>query len=127
METRENSSSAPKLDKDKSLSALISLHFQNDVLATIRPKAFFTLLLGPSTVGKSTLIRAMNAASGDRFKYISPFTTRPLREGEQDKISVSDEEFDEMQLSGVFVYVNPLYGVRYGTSRTNSHSRFPLR
>ncbi len=76
----------------------------------------FVLLLGPSATGKSTLIREMNARSGDiSFEYVKPTMTRPNRPGEVDKVSVSDQEFDELEQSGKFVVVNELYGVRYGT------------
>jgi len=47
--------------------------------------------------------------------FIKPYTTRPLREGETDKISVSIEQYCDMEERGMFAYDNPLYGVRYGT------------
>lgn len=76
----------------------------------------FVLLLGPSATGKSTIIGEMNALSeGREFEYVKPIMTRDNRPGEVDKISVSDETFDELERSGEFVVVNGLYGVRYGT------------
>jgi guanylate kinase len=76
----------------------------------------FVLLLGPSAVGKSTIIKQLNAHSDTHnFSYVKPIMTRPNREGETDKISVPDEEFDDLERSGQFVVVNDLYGVRYGT------------
>ncbi|MBU4010588.1 MAG: guanylate kinase, partial [Proteobacteria bacterium] len=59
----------------------------------------FLLLLGVSGVGKSTLIRELKRLD-ERFIYISPYMTRPLREGESDKIEVSNEEMDLMISKG---------------------------
>lgn len=79
-------------------------------------KTKFLLLLGPSGVGKSTIIKLLKAADS-RFIYISPYTTRPLRSGEIDKTSISDAEFDALESAGAFVLVNHLFHVRYGTPR----------
>lgn len=76
----------------------------------------FLLLLGPSGVGKSSIIEELIRLD-NRFVYISPFMTRPLREGERNKISISDEEMDEMSERGEFLVINELYGVRYATPR----------
>lgn len=76
----------------------------------------FLLLLGPSGVGKSSIIEELIRLDS-RFVYISPFMTRPLREGEKNKISVSGEEMDEMSERGEFLVINELYGVRYATPR----------
>lgn len=74
------------------------------------------VLLGPSAVGKSTVIKRLIDKSIDRpFEYVVPFTTRPNRPGETDKVSVSDDVFDDMDKQGAFINVNELYGVRYGT------------
>lgn len=77
----------------------------------------FLLLLGPSGVGKSMIIKELIKLD-NKFIYISPYITRSLREGEKDKISVSDLEIDEMQNRGELLVINPLYGVRYATPRT---------
>ncbi|HBD04983.1 TPA: hypothetical protein DCZ32_00830, partial [Candidatus Uhrbacteria bacterium] len=53
------------------------------------------LLLGPSGVGKSAIIDELSKLDS-RFVYISPYMTRPLRQGERNKIAVSDEQMDEM-------------------------------
>jgi guanylate kinase len=76
----------------------------------------FLLLLGVSGVGKSTIIRELKQLD-PRFVYISPFITRPLRDGETDKISITDAEMNDMDERGAFLVINPLYGVRYGTPR----------
>lgn len=76
----------------------------------------FVLLLGPSATGKSTLIKELNIQTQEtKFDYVKPVITRPNRPNETDKVSVSDEAFDAMEMKGEFVIVNNLYGVRYGT------------
>ncbi len=74
------------------------------------------LLLGPSGVGKSSIIEELIRLDR-RFEYISPFITRPLREEERNKISISGEEMSEMSERGKFIVINELYGVRYATPR----------
>ena len=73
-------------------------------------------LCGPSGVGKSSIIREL--VKEGRFDYPTPYTDRKLREGETDKVSLTKEEFDEMQRRGEFCVVNYLYGHHYGTSST---------
>lgn len=82
----------------------------------LRLDRLFVLLLGPSAIGKSTIISEMSNLSRDcKFEYVQPFMTRPNRPGEIDKIHVSDERFDSLDRAGEFVVVNSFYGVRYGT------------
>lgn len=77
----------------------------------------FLLLLGPSGVGKSTIIDELLKLD-KRFVYISPYMTRLLRSGERNKIAISDEQMDEMWRHGELLVVNELYGgIRYGTPR----------
>jgi guanylate kinase len=74
------------------------------------------LLLGPSGVGKSTIIDELLRLN-DKFIYISPFTTRPLRMGERNKISITNEEMDKMWWQGKFLIINKLYNIRYATPK----------
>lgn len=74
----------------------------------------FLLILGPSAVGKTEIIRNL-ISLGKRYVYINPYTTRPLRNGETDKIPISQDEFNRMQDSGAFAAVNLLYDYSYGT------------
>ena len=76
----------------------------------------FLLLLGPSGVGKSTIIWDLRAMDS-RFVYISPFITRSLREEEMDKTPISDQEMDELAAQGEFLVINSFYGIRYATPR----------
>jgi guanylate kinase len=75
----------------------------------------FVLLLGPSAIGKSTIIQEMNHRANDAYEYVKPIITRPNRPGETDKVSVTNSEFDKMENDNAFVTVNRLYGTRYGT------------
>lgn len=74
----------------------------------------FLLLLGPSGVGKSSIIEELIRLDG-RFTYISPYVTRPLREGERNKIHISSEEMNEMWNRQELLVINELYGIRYAT------------
>lgn len=103
------------LDYEKPFDGIENLHIQPNELTKIRSDAFFVLLLGPSAIGKSSLIKSLNEQTGNTFTYISPYTTRPLRDNEKDKISINDQEFDKLEQSGKFIYVNNFYNARYGT------------
>lgn len=76
----------------------------------------FLLLLGPSGVGKSSIIQRLRQLDY-RFAYISPYITRSLRPGETDKTPASDERLDELVRDGKILVVNELYGIRYATPR----------
>jgi guanylate kinase len=93
-------------------------------------KAKLLLLLGPSGVGKSTLIRALEKLD-EHFTYIRPYITRPLRDGEIDKICIGRKRFMEMRRKGMFLAVNEIYGSWYGTpleatTEMLRHNRYPV-
>lgn len=75
----------------------------------------FLLLLGPSGTG-TTIIQRLRAMDS-RFVYISPFITRRLRKGEQDKVYVGNRRLDKLVRNGKILVVNELYGIRYATPR----------
>ena len=75
------------------------------------------LVLGPTGVGKSTVIHELQKID-NKYMYISPYTTRMLRRGETDKISVPVEEFKNLEIKGEFIIVNHLYDAYYGTPKT---------
>ena len=79
-------------------------------------KGVFLLLLGVSGVGKSTVIREL-CRLDIRFTYVSPYTTRPLRDGEVDKISITHADMECMESAGEFIIVNRKYDILYGTPR----------
>lgn len=90
----------------------------------------FLLLLGPSGVGKSRIIWALKELD-PRYCYISPYTNRRLREGETDKVYVSDVEMDRMATDGEFLVINEKFDFRYATPRgpiisAFEDGRFPL-
>lgn len=90
----------------------------------------FLLISGVSGVGKSWVIGRLRRLD-EKFVYVRPVMTRPLRDGETEKISVTDDEFDAMEARGEFVAVNLLYGFRYGTPRAPilemlESGRFPV-
>lgn len=74
----------------------------------------FVLLLGPSGVGKSTIIRDLYQKD-DRIQFVSPIIDRPNRPGETEKVSISKEAFTELAANNFFLVVNNIYGNRYGT------------
>ena len=74
------------------------------------------LLFGPSGVGKTEVIRVL-CAGDRRFRYVSPFVTRPLRVGETDKVSATSEQLASLWAAGDLLVINELYGVKYGTPR----------
>lgn len=78
--------------------------------------AKFLLLLGVSGVGKSSIIKRL-LQTDERFRYICPDVTRPLRCGEVDKREVSSIEMDKKQSHGEYLIVNELFGIRYATPR----------
>ncbi len=90
----------------------------------------FLLLLGPSGVGKSSIIQRLRQMD-ERFVYISPYITRRLRKGETDKIPVSEKKLDKLVRNGRILVVNELYGIRYATpsepiEQAFAKERFPL-
>lgn len=76
--------------------------------------AKFLLILGPSGVGKTTIIHKLKGLD-DRFIYISPYMTRENRKGEEDKIVVNNTEIKRMYDVGELLAINELFGVQYAT------------
>ncbi len=92
--------------------------------------AKFLLLLGPSGVGKSSIVALLRKLD-DRFVYISPYITRKLRMGERDKVAVSNKKLDKLVRDKKILVVNELYGIRYATprepiQRAFAEGKFPL-
>ena len=88
------------------------------------------LLLGPTGVGKTTVIHGLTKLD-ERIVYVRPWTTRKLRAGEVDKIQVDEDSFDHADASGNFILVNHLYDVRYGTPKADldlalAENRLPI-
>jgi len=91
----------------------------------------FLLLLGPSGVGKSTIIEELIRID-ERFTYISPYMTRGLRDGEKNKIPIGNEEMNILWNKGELLVINTLYDdIRYATPRVPiikalKENRFPV-
>lgn len=73
-------------------------------------------MLGVSGVGKSSIIKEL-LRKDSRFRYIKPYTTRPLRNNEKDKIQVSEAEAEAIILRGDYLIRNSLYGYEYITPK----------
>lgn len=80
------------------------------------PAKPFLILAGVSGAGKSTIIQELLQLDA-RFRYISPYTTRPLRPGEQEKIFKTEEEIARLCEEGEIAYLNHIYGASYATPR----------
>lgn len=79
-----------------------------------RGKVF--VLIGPTAVGKNTLLDALCGREADLVRMPSA-TTRPPREGEisgVSKVFLSDEQFDEAIEKDEFVEWQVIHGYRYG-------------
>lgn len=76
----------------------------------------FLLLMGPSGCGKSTIIRHLKKLDS-RFVYISPLTSRPLRNGEIDKIYATADEIFALNEQGKILTINNIYGNYYATPK----------
>jgi guanylate kinase len=83
---------------------------------TMQATAAFLLIMGPSGTGKSTIINYLKEKDS-RFIYISPFTTRKLRDGEKDKIHMSLEEIQKLEQEGKILTINNCYGIYYATPK----------
>ena len=80
------------------------------------------ILVGPSGVGKKTLIDFILQQYGDLFERKMSYTTRAKREENLEKAQgnfnfVSEEEFQKMVIDGAFIeHQSRNAGARYGTA-----------
>ena len=76
-------------------------------------------LMGKSSSGKDSIYKKLISKSGDRFKTIVSYTTRPIRSGESEGVEyhfVSIPEFKRMELEGKVIEsrcYNTIYGDWY--------------
>jgi guanylate kinase len=95
----------------------------------MQPK--FMAVMGPSGVGKSTVMRKLESIDG-RFILIKTHVTRLLRTGETDRVSLPLEELMAMRRKGEALQVNHIYGSYYAAlpkmpiQEALSKSRFPM-
>jgi orotidine-5'-phosphate decarboxylase len=103
--------------KDKIRDAILSLKNQlNSIRYQNQGKRNFLLICGPSGVGKSSIIQELKKMD-PRFEYVTPLTSRPLRENETDKISVTVDELLRLQQEDQLLALNECYGTYYGTPK----------
>ena len=93
------------------------------------------ILVGPSGVGKNTLIDLVMSEFGDIFERKRSYTTRAVREIEKCKdnfLFISPEEFEKMAKENAFIECRKRYeGSWYGTSiseleRIKSNNKIPI-
>ncbi|WP_138469083.1 phosphonate metabolism protein/1,5-bisphosphokinase (PRPP-forming) PhnN [Poseidonocella sp. HB161398] len=74
------------------------------------------LVVGPSGVGKDTLLEGTQEQLGEFsfFRFCRRFVTRPEDAGGEDYISVSDEAFDRLAETGALFHHWQAHGLRYG-------------
>lgn len=75
----------------------------------------FVLFFGVSCVGKNELITELMRYFN--WRYVPTYMTRPLRENETGKVSVTKKVFDELERNGKFICVNNIFGNFYGTPK----------
>jgi guanylate kinase len=98
----------------KNIFLSLSIVFFTSINSTI--SATFLLIMGPSGTGKSTIINYLKKRD-HRFVYISPLTTRNLREGEIDKIHMSLQEIEQLNKEGKILTINNFYNNYYATPK----------
>ena len=90
---------------------------------TITPKFF--ILIGPSGVGKTTLIKKLDHA-GLPFNYLITHTTRPIRPQEQhgkDYFFLTSHDFIQKEKNNEFLTTSVIYGNRYGILKEYIHTK----
>ncbi len=74
-------------------------------------------LTGPSGIGKTYVKR--KAKESYSLKEPAIYTTRPLRceEESDERISITEKEFNDLENRGEFIFVNNIFGYRYGLKK----------
>jgi guanylate kinase len=73
------------------------------------------LLFGVSCVGKTSLIQNLKNNFG--WLSIHTYMTREIRLGETEKISVTNDDFIQMDIQKYFMCTNEIFGNKYGTPK----------
>lgn len=84
-------------------------------------------ILGPSGVGKGTIISKIISEFGNKIKFSTSHTTRKIREGEKDGINyyfINNENFQEMIEKDEFVEHVTYNGNSYGTSKNELINKY---
>ena len=83
------------------------------------------IVLGPSGVGKSTLINALTAKYPKMFGFSVSYTTRAPRPGEIDGVNynfITKDQFKKMILADDFVEWAEVHSNMYGTAKSQIRS-----
>ena len=88
------------------------------------------IIAGPSAVGKSTVAEVL-LSNTELFSFIRSVTTRARREGEDEYIYISEEEFNSYEAEGKLLECMHYVGASYGTPRSeleraDGEGRHPL-
>ncbi|HEX6957501.1 MAG TPA: phosphonate metabolism protein/1,5-bisphosphokinase (PRPP-forming) PhnN [Ferrovibrio sp.] len=83
---------------------------------TVLDRGRLVLVVGPSGVGKDSVIDGARAALSGRGDIVFPrrYVTRPAGLGGEDYIAVSEDDFAAMQRRGDFALAWAAHGLRYG-------------
>lgn len=84
------------------------------------------IIAGPSGVGKNTIIRIISKKYPDLFKQVPSFTTRPARDDDQihsNRITIGDQEFDELIRKNLLADWAVIHGYRYGKKKSDIEAR----
>ena len=76
----------------------------------------FLVLLGPSGVGKSSILRKLSVIDAS-IVYIKPYTTRQLRNSEADKIHISLDELTKLRNGDKLIKINEIFGFFYAAPK----------
>ncbi|MDE1865359.1 MAG: hypothetical protein KGH94_01825 [Candidatus Micrarchaeota archaeon] len=75
-------------------------------------RAKFLVIMGPSGVGKSTVMQRLSELDA-RFVKVKNHVTRPLRPGETERVSMPLSKLKEMRERGEVTQINHIYGDYY--------------
>ena len=79
------------------------------------------IIVGPSGVGKSTLIKSLTDKHPEKFGFSVSYTTRASREGEihgKNYFFISKEEFENMIKNDDFIEWCQVHQNMYGTAKS---------
>ena len=83
------------------------------------------IIVGPSGVGKSTLINQLTEKYPGKFGFSVSYTTRAMREGEKHGVNyfyVSQDEFRKMIDKDDFIEYKQVHKNMYGTAKSQIRS-----
>ena len=87
------------------------------------------MILGPSAVGKDTMINRLKKKYPDAVHKLPSYTTRPKREGEIEGVDyyfVTKEEFQTMRGKGCLFGIQEYNKNYYASNRDNSKKYWPI-